>query len=202
MGRRGDVLRNGLGQLISLCLGVAASRVSLFSSVLLLVCLLHTASLLSRSPVRDRVRHSTALVRAAALPLTDCRTRCKQVGIDQKLNEQLPLDLVFRSEQGEQVKLGDYFGKKPVVLALVYYQCPMLCNQVLNGMVTSFKVLSFKAGEEFEVVTSVLTRAKPPRWLAAKKTDLRQLLAGGEARAAMQWLAFSDWRSGKHQATH
>ena len=65
------------------------------------------------------------------------------VGIDQKLNEQLPLDLVFKNEEGENVKLGDYFGKKPVVLSLVYYQCPMLCNQVLNGMVTAFKVMAF-----------------------------------------------------------
>jgi protein SCO1/2 len=54
------------------------------------------------------------------------------VGIDQKLNEQLPLDAVFRNENGEAVKLGDYFGKKPVLLSLVYYDCPMLCNQVLN----------------------------------------------------------------------
>jgi cytochrome oxidase Cu insertion factor (SCO1/SenC/PrrC family) len=66
------------------------------------------------------------------------------VGIDQKLNEQLPLDLVFRNENGEEVKLGSYFGKKPVILSLVYYQCPMLCNQVLNGMVTAFKVMAFK----------------------------------------------------------
>ena len=68
-------------------------------------------------------------------------------------NEQLPLDLVFTDEQGKSVKLGDYFGKKPVVLSLVYYQCPMLCNQVMNGMVTAFKVMNFQPGQEFEVVT-------------------------------------------------
>src|SRR5688572_18516385 len=71
------------------------------------------------------------------------------VGIDQKLNDQLPLDLVFRNDKGETVKLGDYFGRKPVMLSLVYYQCPMLCNQVLNGMVTAFRVMSFTPGEEF-----------------------------------------------------
>ena len=74
------------------------------------------------------------------------------MGIDQKLNEQLPLDLVLKNENGESVKLGDYFGKKPVVLSLVYYQCPMLCNQVLNGMVTAFKVMTFAAGPGFCVV--------------------------------------------------
>jgi protein SCO1/2 len=75
------------------------------------------------------------------------------VGLDQKLDQQLPLDLVFRDESGQEVKLGQYFGQKPVVLALVYYDCPMLCTQILNGMVTSFRVLPFQIGKEFEVVT-------------------------------------------------
>ena len=92
-----------------------------------------------------------------------------EVKIEQKLNEQLPLDLTFRNEQGEIVLLGDYFGKKPVVLALVYYQCPMLCNQVLNGMVTSFKVLNFKAGEEFDVVTVSFDPLETPDLARAKK---------------------------------
>jgi protein SCO1/2 len=93
----------------------------------------------------------------------------REVAIDQKLNEQLPLDLVFRNENGEPVKLGDYFGKKPVILSLVYYECPMLCTQVLNGMVSAFKVLSFKAGEEFEVVTVSFDPRETPALAAAKK---------------------------------
>src|SRR6266550_346536 len=68
-------------------------------------------------------------------------------------NEQLPLDLSFQDEHGQTVKLGQYFDKKPVVLALVYYNCPMLCTQILNGMVGAFKVMSFTPGTEFEVVT-------------------------------------------------
>ena len=92
-----------------------------------------------------------------------------EVKIEQKLNEQLPLDIVFRNEQGETVRLADYFGKKPVVLALVYYQCPMLCNQVLNGMVTSFKVLNFKAGEEFDVVTVSFDPLESANLASAKK---------------------------------
>ena len=91
------------------------------------------------------------------------------VGIDQKLNEQLPLDLVFKDENGESVKLGDYFGKKPVVLSLVYYQCPMLCNQVLNGMATAFKVMAFKPGQEFDVVTVSFDPRENPALAAAKK---------------------------------
>src|SRR5512138_512859 len=76
----------------------------------------------------------------------------KQVGIDQRLNAQVPLDLVFTDESGREVRLGDYFGKRPVVLALVYYECPMLCTEVLNGLVSALGVLTFEAGREFDVV--------------------------------------------------
>jgi protein SCO1/2 len=86
-------------------------------------------------------------------PSSGLPTALKDVRIEQKLNQQLPLDLVFRDESGQQVKLGQYFGTKPVVLALVYYDCPMLCTQVLNGMVTSFRVLPFQIGNEYDVVT-------------------------------------------------
>src|ERR1041384_7634874 len=65
----------------------------------------------------------------------------ENVGIDQRLGEQLPLDVTFRDENGNSVRLGDYFGKKPVVLSLVYYSCPMLCNQVLNGMTSALDVI-------------------------------------------------------------
>jgi protein SCO1/2 len=110
------------------------------------------------------------------------------VGIDQKLNEQLPLDLVFRNEKGESVKLGDYFGKKPVVISLVYYQCPMLCNQVLNGMVTAFKVMSFAPGEEFEVVTVSFDPRETPALAAAKKqTYIDYLPEAKQAKANAGW---------------
>lgn len=75
-----------------------------------------------------------------------------EVGIQQKLNEQIPLETEFTNEAGETIKLGDYFGKKPVVLALVYYECPMLCSEVLNGLTGSIKGLNFNVGEEFDVV--------------------------------------------------
>ncbi|RPJ55083.1 MAG: SCO family protein [Acidobacteria bacterium] len=91
------------------------------------------------------------------------------VGIDQKLNSQVPLDLRFRDESGKQVRLGDFFGKKPVVLSLVYYECPMLCTLVLNGMLTSFKVLSFDIGKEFEVVTVSFNPRETAQLAAAKK---------------------------------
>jgi len=77
----------------------------------------------------------------------------KKVGIEQRLGEQLPLTAEFKDEDGKLVKLGDYFKNgRPVILALVYYECPMLCNQVLNGLTGSLKGVSFDAGKEFEVV--------------------------------------------------
>ncbi|MBX3293752.1 MAG: SCO family protein [Acidobacteria bacterium] len=77
----------------------------------------------------------------------------KEIGIEQKLNEQLPLDVEMKDEDGRIVRLGDYFNKgRPVLIAFVYYECPMLCSQVLNGLTGSLKGMSFDAGKEFDVV--------------------------------------------------
>lgn len=77
----------------------------------------------------------------------------KRVGIEQRLGESLPLDAEFKDENGNIVKLGSYFGKgRPVILALVYYECPMLCNQILNGLTGTLKGVSLDAGKEFDVV--------------------------------------------------
>jgi protein SCO1 len=92
----------------------------------------------------------------------------RDVKLEQKLNQQLPLDLTFRDESGNEVKLGQFFGRKPVVLAFVYYDCPMLCTQVLNGMVTSFRVLPFEIGKEYDVVTISFDPRETPA-LAQKK---------------------------------
>jgi protein SCO1/2 len=108
---------------------------------------------------------------AAGNSSTGLPTALRDVKIQQKLDQQLPLDLTFRDENGQQVKLGQYFGKKPVVLALVYYDCPMLCTQVLNGMVTSFRVLPFQIGKEFEVVT-VSFDPRETNTLAANKKNV------------------------------
>ena len=93
-----------------------------------------------------------------------------KVGIDQKLNAQIPLDAVFRDENGRSVKLAEYFGKRPVVLALVYYECPMLCTQVLNGAVSAFKVMNFTVGAEYDVVTVSFDPKETPAMATAKKS--------------------------------
>ena len=100
----------------------------------------------------------------------------KQVNIEQRLNNQIPLDLKFRDESGREVRLAEYFAKgRPVALTLVYYECPMLCNQVLNGAVGAFQGLQFTAGREFEVVTVSFDPREGPELAARKKeTYLRR----------------------------
>ncbi len=94
----------------------------------------------------------------------------EQIGIDQKLGGQVPLDLTFRNEAGETVALGEYFGERPVVLSLVYYECPMLCTQVLNGLLRTLRAVSFVVGREFDIVTVSIDPVETPA-LAASKRD-------------------------------
>jgi protein SCO1/2 len=91
------------------------------------------------------------------------------VGFEPRLNAQLPLDLNFRDESGRDVQLREYFGRKPVLLALVYYGCPMLCNQVEQGVVGALKMLSFNAGRDYEVVFVSFDPRETPLMAAKKK---------------------------------
>ena len=93
----------------------------------------------------------------------------RDVGIDQKLNDQIPFDLMFRDESGAAVHLGEYFRQKPVILVLAYYDCPMLCTLVLNGLLDSLKQMNFNVGQQFEVVTVSFDPAEKPSLAAAKK---------------------------------
>jgi protein SCO1/2 len=96
-----------------------------------------------------------------------------RVAFEQRLDAQLPLDLPFKDEDGKAVKLGDYFGRKPVVLTFVYYECPMLCTQVLNGLESALRVLNESVGKEFDVVTvSFDPRETPALALGKKKAYL------------------------------
>jgi len=92
-----------------------------------------------------------------------------KIKIDQKIGSDLPLDLPFVDERGQAVKLGDYFGKRPVVLALVYYECPMLCTQVLNGLVSSLETLNLNAGKDFDVVAVSFNPKEGPGLASQKK---------------------------------
>jgi protein SCO1 len=93
----------------------------------------------------------------------------KQVRFDQRLNHTIPLDLVFRNEHGQTVELGQYFGSKPVILTLVYYTCPMLCTQVLNGLDRSLENIPPTIGKDFNVVTVSIDPNDTPVLAAAKQ---------------------------------
>jgi len=91
------------------------------------------------------------------------------VGIDQRLNNQVPLDLKFRDETGQTVTLGSYFGKKPVILSLVYYSCPMLCTMAENGLLNALRDVKFNLGEQYEVVTVSIDPTETPAMAMGKK---------------------------------
>jgi protein SCO1 len=93
----------------------------------------------------------------------------QKVGFDPELNAQIPLDLPFRDETGKAVQLKDYFGQRPVVLALVYYNCPMLCNQVEDGVAGSLKMLSYNPGKDYEVVFISFDKRETPDVAADRK---------------------------------
>ena len=91
------------------------------------------------------------------------------VTIEQRLDSQVPLETTFRDEYGQTVQLGKYFGKRPVVLALVYYECPMLCTQILNGMVRAAKVMTLTPGKDYDVVAISFDARENPKQALAKK---------------------------------
>ena len=96
----------------------------------------------------------------------------REVKIEQRLNEQLPLDLQFKDETGRTVQLREYFNRsKPIVLSLVFYKCPMLCNQILTGLLASLRAQSFNVGREFEVLTVSFDPRETPEMAAEKKLD-------------------------------
>jgi len=109
----------------------------------------------------------------------------QNVGIDQHLDAQVPGDLSFVDDTGRPVKLGDYFGKKPLILNLVYYNCPMLCGEVLAGLAGSMKLIKFDVGNEFEVVTVSFNPQETPQLAAEKKRDY--LKRYGRPAAAAGW---------------
>lgn len=96
----------------------------------------------------------------------------KAVGYDQRIGQQLPLDLELRDEAGRPARLGAFFGRRPVLLVLAYYHCPMLCDMVLQGVETSLKPLSLNPGRDFDVVVVSIDPAETPAQGRAKKIEI------------------------------
>lgn len=112
-------------------------------------------------------------------------TLSREITIEQKLNAQVPLNLTFRDETGRQVQLKQYFGKKPVLLTLVYYECPSLCGLVLQGLLKSLRVINYTPGDQFEIVTVSFNPKETPQLAAAKKQNF--LKEYGRLDAAKGW---------------
>jgi protein SCO1/2 len=109
----------------------------------------------------------------------------KQVNIAQNLNAQISPDLIFRDENGKSVRLGDFFGHKPIVLSLVYFECPALCTEVLNGELRTMRSISLDLGKDFEAVTVSFETKDTPALAKAK----RDVYTGqyGRAGATEHW---------------
>jgi protein SCO1/2 len=142
------------------------------------------------------LRHTAFVFALALLPPAAARAdsvapadqmpgNLREVRYDQRLGARVPLGLAFRDEAGRAVKLADYFGRRPVLLVLAYYHCPMLCDLVLQGVETSLKPLALAPGREFDVVVASIDPAETPAMAAAEK---RQILARyGRPDTAAGW---------------
>jgi protein SCO1/2 len=120
-----------------------------------------------------------------APPANTRPARLENVGIEQHLNAQVPPDLTFLDDAGKTVKLGDYFGHKPLILNLVYYNCTMLCGEALAGLASAMRLVKFNVGNEFDVITVSFDPRETPEMAAAKKKDY--VGRYGRANAATGW---------------
>ena len=112
---------------------------------------------------------NTGYTREPGLTASAMPPALREIGFDQNLDERVPLDVGFRDERGAAVRLADFFGTRPVVLVFAYYDCPMLCTQVISGLSSALAVLSLQPGQDFEIVTVSFNPADTPATAAAKK---------------------------------
>ena len=113
----------------------------------------------------------------------------REIGFDQYIDQRVPLDTTFRDEAGATVRLGDYFGNKPVVLVFAYYDCPMLCTQVINGLSSALGVMSLNPGRDFEIVTVSFNPRDTTASAAAKKASYLERYRRPGAAAGWHFLS-------------
>lgn len=137
----------------------------------------HNSNRISTTLVLTLVLMSTSafgqiMTRGIVTPPANARPpKLENVGIEQHLNAQIPPDLTFHDETGKTVRLGDYFGKKPIILNLVYFKCTMLCGELLQGMTGAMRLIKFDVGNQFDVLTVSFDPRETPQIAAEKKAD-------------------------------
>jgi protein SCO1 len=141
---------------------------SLFAYVLSLVSFVSSAPQALHAQMAS-APSAAGYKREAGTPSSQVPQALREIGFDQNIDQRVPLDTTFRNEAGATVRLGDYFGKKPVVLLFAYYDCPMLCTMVINGLSSALDVLSLVPGKDFEIVTVSFDPRDTPATASAKK---------------------------------
>lgn len=135
------------------------------------------------SPLYSPRKYDPSLNQANGLP-----EPLKKVGIEQKLGATLPLEAVLKDENGKEVKLSEYFGSgRPAILALVYYECPMLCNQVLNGLTGTLKGINLDVGKDFDVIAVSFDASENDKPGLARNKKAAYLERYGRAGAEKGW---------------
>jgi protein SCO1/2 len=177
----------------STAVSVGKQRNQFSESVILSGAAFQAKGRISRAALRSLVllllastAFGQAMTKGIMSPPTNVRPPSLQnVGIEQHLDGQVPPDLAFVDDTGRAVKLGDYFGKKPLILNLVYYNCTMLCGEALAGLSGSMKMVKFDVGNQFDVITVSFNPQETPEIAAAKKQDY--LKRYGRPGAASGW---------------
>lgn len=128
----------------------------------------------------------------SALPAAQLPRELNGIGFDQRLDEPVPLDTAFRDESGKAVRLNQYFHGKPVILATVYYRCPMLCSQILSGVVRGLRPLSLQPGRDFELVAVSINPEETPQDAAAKRDQYSRSYSKTAGPAGWHFLVGSE----------
>jgi protein SCO1/2 len=123
------------------------------------------------------------------MPSSTLPRALREIGFDQNLDQRIPLDVPFHDERGRTVPIGEYFGRRPVVLVFAYYDCPMLCTQVINGLASALNVLSLAPGRDFEIVTVSFNPADTPASAATKKAVYLERYAREGAAGSWHFLS-------------
>jgi protein SCO1/2 len=156
--------------------------------LVLAVCVLHSAFCIAPALAQQQPGLPGSMGHRTGIVASNVPPQFKEVTFAQRLNERLPLEATFTDEAGRPVKLGDYFGSKPVLLAFVYYQCPMLCAETMNGISSALKAVPFMPGEQFEIVLVSFDPRDTPEAANAKKRAHLQHWSVQETAAGWHFL--------------